>query len=270
MNKIIAVIKNTKNFKHIIKTGSNIVNEFTFIFKEDGFKILNMDGGATTLYRVFFAKEDMKEYVWDEEFIISVGASDFDKFCQKGKHSDVLRLTVSERNVNLNFNRKDGQLVTSYNLKSVDHPDIPEDSKIIEMVNNCVPYITMKAGYMSELLDNISIIAELIKIRVSQSGLIFSSIGYVGDGKITISKKMMEKYDYEKMMEEFGYEEDITMYYSIPLLEKTNELIKTFPSVNLSIYDGCPIILTYDHEILSYVQIIIAPREPDEESIWDD
>lgn len=234
----------------IIKTAfdciGHIVDEIKLEFNHEGLKLNALDKAHITFVSLVLDKEYFDEYDCSEPVEVIIDANQFMTILKRCKNNDILKLSISEGNINLIF---EGDASRKYNLRLIDSEYQSPKPPMMEYDCN----ISVPSTLMKDSLEDLILFGETINFLVDENYLKLSSEGSFGDS----------------IIEYLHGENILTTRESMFSIDKLKEIFRAtkFSEVcTLGIGDQMPLTVTF--ELVTgdgNMSFLLAPKLPAED-----
>lgn len=183
-------LENSRILKGIVETLASIIDETEFQVTPKEFTISAMDPSRICLLKLSIKKEDFDEYDCSKETKVGLNLVDLDKILKRSASNDSVEIDFNETDnkIKVKMKREGASRTRTFSLAllDIDIEEIPMENLLnIEYPSEFV----IEPEFLVEAIKDAEIYSEILNIKaVEEQGLIFSSIGQIGEMEYDLNK----------------------------------------------------------------------------------
>ena len=239
-----------------LKTFSESVSVY---FTADGIHVQSMDNGHVMLYDVNLSSSWFDEFELDDDDdeTLGINCNIMSRFLATrcDGHSITISTTDNPDKLKISFNSSNPMEVD----KELDMSLMDCNSELMNIPNNEYQTdITMSTKILTNLVDELAIINDNMRIECSEEAITLRTNGMDGDMKVNIPIDDLDEYATE--------EDEITdLSFSLGYLKKMCTFNKISTSVEIHLAKEWPMLLVYKLNENSKMSFYLAPKIDDDE-----
>lgn len=260
--KFSVTFKDAKIIKGIFETISTIITEVNINCDKDGLSISAMDLAHICLVTLRIQKEDCDAYLCETPFSMGVNLEDTTKIIKRLSSNDVLSFerNPKEQKLTIKMIPKGSTKGRKFSIALI-HLEGEEINfeALTTMEYNTI--VNMKLKYLDEAIKDAEIFSEIIQMKSGKNGLVFSTIGNIGDFETEIDRDLLDQ-----VQQIADNEPNI---YAITYLKNIIKSMQITDQCELKLTTERPLWLKLNFLQHSSLQYVLAPRVTEEDDPTD-
>jgi len=244
------ISKNIVEWKAILQTISEIVDEAMFICNQDGITFRGIDPSHVSLLDITIPKSSFESYECHSTFF-GVKVEDFKNIISIASNDDVLEIIIENPNkVNIRIH---GSLDMKYDLGLIERSEVNLPIPKVESRSK----ISLSPSILSKIISSIEKISDYITINSISNQIQFIGNGDVGKAMINLDRNNQE-------LSQLDVREDTSAIYSLEYMAKIiRDIGRTSTIVNMEYGTKTPIRMVFEMPSATKVEYYLAPRVED-------
>jgi proliferating cell nuclear antigen len=239
-------IKNIDEWKAVINTIGNIVENTMFICNNDGVTFRGTDPAHITLLDITFPKSSFESFETKTSFF-GLNVNELKTVLNMANTGDQIRLQISSSD-NLRVSIK-GSLNMEYTIRLIERTEVNVPIPKITSTSK----ISINSETLGRIISNLSKISDYVAIDCFSNNVEFYGKGDSGDAKITIDNSNPDLYEINSL-------EDTYSTYGLEYVAKIiRDIGKSSKKVNIEYASNNPMYMQFEMPSAS-VEYYLAPR----------
>lgn len=228
-------------------------------FTEEGLHVQSMDNGHVMLYDITLTKEWFDEFELDDDDdeLLGINCNIMSRFLATrcDGHSITISTTDNPDKLKVSFNSSNPMEVD----KEVDMSLMDCGSELMSIPSNEYQTdITMSTKILTNLVDELAIFDDNMRIECNEEQITLKTNGMDGDMKVKIPIDDLDEYATEE-------DETTDLSFSLGYLKKMCMFNKISSSVEIHLAKEWPMLLVYELKNNSRMSFYLAPKIDDDE-----
>lgn len=242
-----AKFSNVGEWKTIVSSIGDIVEEAMFICNQDGITFRGLDPSHVSLLDITFPESSFNFFECNATFF-GISISDFKNIISAASNEDVIELTIDSTS-KMKISIK-GELGMNFDLNLIEKSEVSTPLPKINVTSK----ITLSPAIFARIVSNIERVSEYITISTNQDKIRFLGSGYVGQAEVNLDKSNPDLIKLEIIS-------DSTSEYSLEYMSKIiRNMGKASKNVNLEYGTQTPMHILFEMPSSTKVEYYLAPR----------
>ncbi|ABP51339.1 MAG: proliferating cell nuclear antigen (pcna) [Pyrobaculum sp.] len=247
MSKQVLTYIDAKEFAYIIDSVSVIVEEASFVLRQDGLHLRALDVSRTAMVDLSIPKEAFEEFPEVDELRFGFNFKDLKKLLRRVKKGDKISIEFEEGRARIKLIGKATRSITVPSIEILSE-DLPTPKVVYTAM------VKTASDVLASAVKDADAVADEAKFDASEEALVISASSDKGEVEVRLDKN-------SELVYEFDVKEPASARFSLEyLLDITSKTSKISDMVTIELATAKPLLLTFDIPAGGRISYYIAPR----------